>query len=110
MFAFKTFLLFCVTALFEIAGCYLFYMWIKQDKSVWLLLPAALCLGMFAWLLTVHPAAAGKVYAAYGGVYILMAILWLWLIDGIKPSLWDCVGVVVSLLGMAIIMFMPSRD
>jgi len=103
----KTVGLFFVTAIFEILGCYLPYLWLKEDKSAWLLLPAAVCLALFAWLLSLHPTAAGRVYAAYGGVYILVAILWLWLVDGIRPTMWDLVGVSVALLGMAIIMFAP---
>ncbi|GAM55106.1 hypothetical protein JCM19232_4158 [Vibrio ishigakensis] len=103
----KTVGLFFITAIAEILGCYLPYLWLKEDKSVWLLLPAAFFLGLFAWLLSLHPTAAGRVYAAYGGVYIFVAILWLWAVDGIKPSMWDVVGVSVSLLGMAIIMFAP---
>ncbi len=103
----KTVGLFFVTAIFEVLGCYLPYLWLKEDKSAWLLLPAAACLALFAWLLSLHPTAAGRVYAAYGGVYILVAILWLWLVDGIRPTMWDLVGVSVTLLGMAIIMFAP---
>ncbi len=103
----KTIGLFFVTAIAEILGCYLPYLWLKEDKSVWLLLPAAFFLIVFAWLLSLHPTAAGRVYAAYGGVYIFVAILWLWAVDGIRPTLWDLVGVSVALLGMAIIMFAP---
>ncbi|WP_434339705.1 YnfA family protein [Motilimonas cestriensis] len=103
----KTIGLFFVTAIAEILGCYLPYLWLKEDKSVLLLVPAAFCLVLFAWLLSLHPTAAGRVYAAYGGVYIFVAILWLWVVDGIRPSLWDIVGVCVAMLGMAIIMFAP---
>jgi small multidrug resistance family-3 protein len=103
----KTLGLFFITAVMEILGCYLPYLWLKEDKSPWLLLPAAVCLGIFAWLLSFHPTAAGRVYASYGGVYICVAILWLWIVDGIRPTLWDIVGVLVALLGMAIIMFAP---
>ena len=103
----KTVGLFVITALAEIVGCYLPYLWLREDKSPWLLIPAALSLALFAWLLTLHPAAAGRVYAAYGGVYILVAIEWLWAVDGIKPTLWDGVGVAVALVGMGIIMFAP---
>src|SRR5690606_6498286 len=91
MFELKTVALFIVTALAEIAGCYLPYLWLKQDKSIWLLVPGALGLALFAWLLSLHPAAAGRVYAAYGGVYVCVAIFWLWLIDGIRPTTWDLV-------------------
>ncbi|EZQ18214.1 MAG TPA: YnfA family protein [Pseudomonas sp.] len=99
--------LFALTALAEIIGCYLPYLWLKQGKSIWLLVPAAAALALFAWLLTLHPTAAGRVYAAYGGVYVAMAIIWLWLVDGIRPTHWDLLGAGVALLGMAIIMFAP---
>lgn len=72
---------------------------------MWLLVPAAASLALFAWLLSLHSAAAGRVYAAYGGVYVSIAILWLWAMDGIRPTAFDSVGVAVSLVGMAIIMF-----
>jgi small multidrug resistance family-3 protein len=103
----KTLLLYTATALAEIIGCYLPWLWLKQQGSVWLLFPAAVSLILFAWLLTLHEAAAGRVYAAYGGVYIGVAIIWLWGVDGIRPSPWDIAGVAVSLLGMAIIAFQP---
>ncbi|WP_019528701.1 YnfA family protein [Dasania marina] len=109
MFELKTLGLFALTALAEIAGCYLPYLWLKQGKSALLLIPAAICLAAFAWLLSLHPEAAGRVYAAYGGVYIGMAIIWLWLVDGINPSVWDIVGSLVALLGMAIIFFAPRQ-
>jgi len=99
--------LFIVTAIAEIVGCYLPYLWLNQQKSPWLLLPAAISLMLFAWLLSLHPTAAGRVYAAYGGVYIGVAIIWLWLVDGITPSRWDLLGSAIAILGMAIIMFSP---
>lgn len=103
----KTFALYIVTALAEIVGCYLPWLWLKQDKPAWLLLPAVLSLALFAWLLTLHEAAAGRVYAAYGGVYIGVAILWLWAIDGVRPTGWDLAGVAVALMGMGIIIYQP---
>ncbi|AFP32699.1 YnfA family protein [Marinobacter sp. BSs20148] len=103
----KTFGLFIITALAEILGCYLPYLWLREGKTIWLLVPGALSLMAFVWLLSLHPAAAGRVYAAYGGVYIFMAILWLWTVNGIRPTTWDIVGSAVALLGMAIIMFAP---
>ena len=108
--AFKTFLLFVVTAVAEIVGCYLPYLWLKQGRSAWLLLPAAASLALFAWLLTLHPTAAGRVYAAYGGVYIGVALMWLMLVDKVRPTTTDWIGVAVSLAGMAIIMFGPRSD
>ena len=103
----KTLVLFAATALAEIVGCYLPYLWLKQGRSAWLLLPAAMSLALFAWLLTLHPTAAGRVYAAYGGVYITVAILWLWAVDKVQPTITDWVGVGVSLLGMAVIAVGP---
>ena len=103
----KTIGLFCITALAEILGCYLPYLWLREDRSGWLLVPAAGSLALFAWLLSLHPTAAGRVYAAYGGVYIGAAILWLWAVEGTRPTIWDLVGSGVALLGMAIIMFSP---
>jgi len=103
----KTFALFVVTALAEIVGCYLPYLWLRQGQSAWLLVPGALSLAVFAWLLTLHPQAAGRVYAAYGGVYISVAIAWLWAIDSVQPTVTDIIGVTVCLVGMAIIIFGP---
>lgn len=100
----KTLGLFVVTALAEIVGCYLPYLWLKQDRSAWLLIPAAASLALFAWLLTLHPTAAGRVYAAYGGIYIGVAIAWLWVVERVQPTVTDWVGVGVSILGMSIIM------
>lgn len=99
----KTFLLFVLTALAEIVGCYLPYLWLKKDASPWLLVPAGVSLALFAWLLSLHPAAAGRVYAAYGGVYIAVALLWLWKVDGVRLTSWDIAGASVSLIGMGII-------
>jgi small multidrug resistance family-3 protein len=99
--------LFIATAIAEIVGCYLPYLWLRQGKSPWLLAPAAISLALFAYLLTLHPTAAGRVYAAYGGVYITVALAWLWLVDGIRPATADFVGVVLALAGMAVIMFAP---
>ena len=103
----KTFLLYTATALAEIVGCYLPWLWLRQGGSIWLLLPAAASLALFAWLLTLHDAASGRVYAAYGGVYIGAAIAWLWAVDGVRPSAWDMTGAAAALLGMGIIAFQP---
>jgi len=107
VFELKTIGLFMVTAVAEILGCYLPYLWLREGRTIWLLIPAAASLALFAWLLSLHPTAAGRVYAAYGGVYISVAILWLWAVDGIRPTAWDLLGSAVALLGMAIIMFAP---
>jgi len=99
----KTTLLFFATALAEIIGCFLPYLWLKKQGSAWLLLPAVLSLMLFVWLLTLHPAASGRVYAAYGGVYVATALLWLRVVDGVKLSALDWVGAGVALVGMLII-------
>ncbi len=99
----KTTLLFAITALAEIIGCFLPYLWLRKDGSIWLLAPAALSLALFVWLLTLHPAASGRVYAAYGGVYVATALLWLRFVDGVKLSPYDWIGAGVALLGMGII-------
>jgi small multidrug resistance family-3 protein len=72
-----TTLLFAATALAEIIGCYLPYLWLRHGRSTWLLLPAAASLSLFVWLLTLHPTASGRIYAAYGGVYVTAALVWL---------------------------------
>ncbi len=100
---FKTTLLFFATALCEILGCFLPWLWLKKGASVLLLIPAGAALVLFVWLLTLHPAASGRVYAAYGGVYVFTALLWLRVVDGVKLSLYDWVGALVALCGMLII-------
>jgi small multidrug resistance family-3 protein len=101
--------LFAITALAEIIGCYLPYLWLRKGGSAWLILPALASLAAFVWLLTLHPAAAGRVYAAYGGVYVGVAILWLWIVDGHRPTAWDLTGAAVAIAGMTIIVCAP-RD
>ncbi|KJR96384.1 MAG: membrane protein [Desulfobulbaceae bacterium BRH_c16a] len=99
----KTTMLFVVTALAEIIGCFLPYVWLRKGGPFWLLMPAAASLALFVWLLSLHPVASGRVYAAYGGVYVTIALVWLRVVDGVKLSAFDWVGAGVTLLGMAII-------
>lgn len=103
----RTFGLFLVTALAEVLGCYLTYLWLRRGHSAWLLVPAAASLAVFAGLLSLHPTAAGRVYAAYGGVYVGTALAWLWMVDGVRPTVTDWIGAGVCVLGMAIIMLGP---
>lgn len=100
--------LFAATAVAEIVGCYLPWLVLRQHKPAWLLLPAALALGLFVWLLTLHPSAAGRVYAAYGGMYIAVALVWLTWVDGVTLTRWDIVGAGVALVGMVIILMQPD--
>jgi small multidrug resistance family-3 protein len=99
--------LFALTALAEIIGCYLPWLVLKADRPAWLLLPAAASLVLFAWLLTLHPAAAGRTYAAYGGMYIAVALLWLRFVDGIALTRRDALGALLALGGMAVIALQP---
>ena len=101
-------LLFAVTALAEIVGCYLPWLVLRQGKPMWLLVPAAASLALFAWLLTLHPSAAGRTYAAYGGMYIAIALLWLRFVDGVSLTRWDVSGAAIALVGMAVIALQPA--
>jgi small multidrug resistance family-3 protein len=103
----RTALLFAVTALAEMVGCYLPWLVLRQGKSLVLLLPAAVSLALFAWLLTLHPTAAGRTYAAYGGMYIAVALGWLRWVDAVALTRWDLAGAAVALAGMAIIALQP---
>ncbi len=104
----KIVILFAMTAVAEIVGCYLPWLVVRQGKSAWLLVPAALSLALFAWLLTLHPTAAGRTYAAYGGMYIAVALVWLHFVDGIALTRWDIAGAAVALVGMSIIALQPA--
>ncbi|MBK8233049.1 MAG: YnfA family protein [Planctomycetes bacterium] len=104
----KTVLLFVVTALAEILGCYLPYLWLCRGASAALLVPAALSLGSFAWLLTLHPSlGAGRAYAAYGGVYVAVAVIWMWRVEGVIPDRWDLLGTALAVVGMSVIVLAP---
>lgn len=103
----RIFLLYLVTAAAEITGCYSIYLWVRLGRTVWWLIPGVLALGLFAWLLTLQPLASGRVYAAYGGVYIGASILWLWLADGVQPTRWDLLGSITCLIGSGLIYFGP---
>ena len=101
----KTGGLFFATALAEIVGCYLPYLWLKKGGSPWLVVPAAMSLTVFVWLLTLHPGESGRVYAAYGSVYVVTALLWLRLVQQSALSLYDLIGGILALSGMVIIAF-----
>lgn len=100
-----------VAAIAEIAGCFAFWAWLRLDKPVWWVVPGMASLALFAYLLTlVDSSAAGRTYAAYGGVYIASSLAWLWLIEGVKPDRWDLIGAGVCLIGAAIIIAAPRTS
>ncbi len=103
-----TFLVYAGAALAEIAGCFAFWAWLRTGKSALWVLPGLVSLALFAWLLTlVESSAAGRAYAAYGGVYICASLLWLWLVEKTRPDIWDLAGAGLCLAGAAIILFGP---
>lgn len=99
--------LFALTAIAEIVGCYLAWLVAQKGKSALLLIPGGASLALFAWLLTLHPSAAGRTYAAYGGMYIAVALMWLRFVDGVPLTRWDAIGSVIALAGMAVIALQP---
>lgn len=103
-----TYLIYATAALAEIAGCFAFWAWWRLDKSPLWLAPGLLSLVAFAWLLTLVEAdAAGRAYAAYGGIYIAASLLWLWLAEGARPDRWDMAGAAICLAGASVILFAP---
>lgn len=95
-------------ALAEIAGCFAFWAWLRLDRSPLWLVPGMVSLALFAWLLTlVESEAAGRTFAAYGGVYICASLIWLGMVEGVKPDRWDFAGAAICLAGAALIMFGP---
>lgn len=100
--------IYAAAALAEIAGCFAFWAWLRLDKSALWLLPGLASLALFAWLLTLIDAtAAGRAYAAYGGIYIAASLLWLWLAEGMRPDRFDLAGAAICVVGAGIILFGP---
>lgn len=104
-----TYLIYAAAAFCEIAGCFAFWAWLRLDKPIWWLLPGMASLALFAWLLTLVPTeAAGRAYAAYGGIYIAASLLWMWAAEGQRPDRWDMAGLALCLAGSAVIL-LPAR-
>jgi small multidrug resistance family-3 protein len=104
----KTVVVYVAAALAEIAGCFSFWMWLRENKPVWWLAPGMISLAAFAWLLAlVDSSAAGRAYAAYGGVYICASLAWLWAVESVRPDRWDVIGAVLCIIGAAVIIFGP---
>ena len=103
-----TYGLYAAAALTEIAGCFAFWAWMRMDKPIWWLAPGMVSLVIFAWLLALVPSeAAGRTFAAYGGIYILASVAWLWLVEGRVPDRWDISGGLICLAGASLILFAP---
>jgi small multidrug resistance family-3 protein len=103
-----TYLIYAAAALAEIGGCFSFWAWLRLGKSPLWLAPGLVSLVLFAWLLTLAPSdAAGRAYAAYGGIYIMASLGWLWLAEGVRPDRWDLIGALVCLGGASMILFAP---
>jgi len=97
-------------ALAEIAGCFSFWAWLRLGKPIWWLAPGMASLALFAYLLTlVEASAAGRAYAAYGGVYIAASLAWLWVAEGVRPDRWDAIGAAICLVGAAVILLGPRN-
>ncbi|AZZ77603.1 YnfA family protein [Pseudomonas sp. RU47] len=102
------YLWFFLAALFEIAGCFAFFMWLRQGKSALWVIPALLSLTLFALLLTrVEANYAGRAYAAYGGIYIVASIGWLMVVERVRPLASDWIGVALCVIGASVILFGP---
>lgn len=103
-----TMLAYAGAAVAEIAGCFAFWAWLRLGKSALWLAPGIASLALFAYLLTfVETDAAGRTYAAYGGVYIVASILWLWIVEGQRPDRWDVTGAAICIIGAVVVLAAP---
>ncbi len=98
---------FVLAGLCEIGGGYLVWLWLRENKSLWFALFGAIALIFYGIVPTLQPAHFGRVYAAYGGIFIVMAMLWGWQIDKIPPDKYDIIGSFIALIGVCIIMYWP---
>jgi small multidrug resistance family-3 protein len=108
--AFNAFVIYVAAAIAEIAGCFAFWIWLRQDRSALWVAPGIAALAIFAWLLTLAPTEhAGRAYAAYGGIYIVASLAWLWLAEGQRPDRWDLAGATLCVVGAAVVLFGPRN-
>jgi small multidrug resistance family-3 protein len=105
----RSLLLFLVAGLCEIGGGYLVWLWLRQGKSIWYALAGAGLLVLYGVIPTLQPAGFGRTYAAYGGIFIVLALLWGWRVDKTTPDRYDLLGALLALIGVLIIMYAPRR-
>jgi small multidrug resistance family-3 protein len=103
----KSLSLFVVAGLCEIGGGYLIWLWFKQDKPIWYGIGGAILLALYGVVATYQTASFGRVYATYGGVFIVLSILWAWKVDNFKPDRYDIIGALVALAGVYIMFYAP---
>ncbi len=104
----KTGAIYVLAALAEIGGCFAVWAVLRLGRSALWLVPGVVLLVAFAWLLTrVETAAAGRAFAAYGGVYIAASLAWMWVVEGLRPDRWDAIGATLCLAGAAVILAAP---
>lgn len=105
----KSLIYFICTGLFELGGCYLIWLWLRQGQSVWLGIFGGFTLALYGVISTFQPANFGRVYAAYGGVFIAIAMLWGWQVDKVTPDKYDLMGTFLKLVSVLVIMFAPRN-
>jgi len=107
--AIKSLIFYMLVGLCEIGGGYLVWLWLKDGKPIWYGVTGAIILAVYGYIMTLQPSTFGKAYAVYGGIFIVMALVWAWKIDHFKPDKYDVIGAVVVLVGVSIILFMPKK-
>lgn len=101
----KSLLYFLLAGLCEIGGGYLIWLWLRENQSIWLAVLGAIALVCYGIIPTLQPANFGRVYAAYGGVFIVLSLLWGWQVDRTPPDKFDLLGGAIALIGVLIIMY-----
>ncbi len=103
----RTAILFLIIGLFELGGCYMIWLWLREQREVWYAVVGAILLILYGIIPTLQPTHFGRVYIVYGGVFIILALLWGWGIDGVRPDRYDLIGVAIVLLGTLVMMYAP---
>ncbi|HVX00138.1 MAG TPA: YnfA family protein [Candidatus Babeliaceae bacterium] len=105
----KSLSIFILAGLFEIGGGYLVWLWLKDGKPLWYGVLGGLILALYGVVATWQTANFGRVYATYGGIFIALALIWAWRVDGFKPDRWDIIGAAIAVIGACIIIYMPRN-